>query len=204
MSWEGHWLPVPWRSNRRNLLLFVRAEGGSAERHAMAEKAMFKSDDLAVASKVVRFLHADASELPERVRAELGDSLPAVLLLDGQGRELERVNGAIQPGALSRKVNKLYRAHWDGTLSAMAKRARTFSIEIDALNKQAALAKAEFSESEAELKEKQTNGNRRAVDKARAAQKKAEDALQTKLDERDELSHPPLARGLLKAIASAT
>ncbi len=93
-----------------------------------------------------------------------------------------------------REINKLYRAHWDGTLAAMAKKARSFSIEIDALNKKTAEANAKLVECEAEPKEKQTNGNRRAVEKAQAERTKAEEALQAKLDERDELAHPPLAR----------
>lgn len=188
---------------QRPVLLYVRAEGGSPERNQRAEETMFKSDDLAVASRVVRFLRAEPAELPEHVRNELGDALPAVLLLDSNGFEVERLTGTSQAGALCRKVNKLYRATWDGSLSKLASKARSLSIEIDALNKKAALAKAEVDECQAALDEKKTNGNKRALEKAREAQNAADEALQAKVDARDELSLPPLARGFLKAIASS-
>lgn len=188
---------------RRPVLLYVPADSGNAERNAKAEATMFKSDDLAVASKAIRFLQASPEDLPERLRAEVCESLPAILLLDSQGREFERLTGSVQAGSLERKVNKLYRAHWDGSLSAMAKRARSFSIELDELNKEVALANAELTECETALKAKATNGNKRKVAKAKEAQAKVDAELKDVLDARSELAQPKLAKGLVRALVAS-
>ncbi len=161
---------------------------------------MFKSDELAVASRVIRFVSCATKDLPDSLVPEYGMAEPAFVFLDGKANELERVDQVVQAVNLVRKLNKLYRTQYDGTISNLLRDTMAVLEDIDDVNKELPFLRDRVARTKSDYDKKHTNGNKKNWEEAEAELAAVLADLDELMAEREALSKPVLSKDKLKEL----
>ncbi|MCA9322586.1 MAG: hypothetical protein KDB53_17725 [Planctomycetes bacterium] len=173
-------------AKNRPALVYVHGMAEDAEKAEEMDQKLFGDEDFVLASRFFRFYRINEADVTdESIREKYLSKLPAFILLDAQGNEVDTMNGRNNHRRLTGSLSKLFSKHYVGSmkkhLSALSKHLK----EIERAEDKVADAQrfVDFSEERVESRSTPQAERQLAEKKAELAEAvKVFEALKGELD----------------------
>ena len=112
-------------------VVYIYATLDDDEKAEKLERKLFGSEDLLVASRFFRLFRINERDVPDRkIRDRYLKKLPAFLFMDARGNIVDTVAGRVSARALLGRMNRLYKAHFEGRMSTHVKKFHAYLKDV--------------------------------------------------------------------------
>lgn len=186
------------------ILLYVHDGALKREEAEKIEKELFKDDDIAILSKIIRFVKLDGTQLPESLREEYAPALPTVHVFDGLGEKLYTLPQPRTKRHVEVALNRVFKAQYRISLTRWMKDMEKCLREIEQREDQTYALTDSLKKIKERAAKRMTASKKRQIKKAEDELKELREEISRIEKMRDEqLLNPPLSRSFEKRVAAA-
>lgn len=176
----------------RPVMVYVPDAAMALERRQELEAKMFGDDDLALASRIFRFVRLEPDQLSGSQRDDLAPKLPAFILMDGRGQIVSKTTGVKSPSALLKGLSKTYSVQYKGSLARQVQQVDSVLKSIEKLEDKIFYANLNLTELRKRNEAKPTAKLTKSIEEATKELEAQQSELTSLREQRTKLMTPQL------------
>lgn len=164
-----------------------------SEEQAELEADMFGSEEVVLGTRFFRCFRINANDIPdEKIKADYGRKLPALIFLDGRGEEVLRLQGKTRATKVQGAMKRVFGDHFKASMPKLLKEMSDWLDDLERAEDKMVDARKFLDQTEERMADRDGGTADKKVEKKREAYEQAREEFEKLVARGKELFNPAL------------